>query len=79
MTEPLQHVFVDLGSARKTTSAGEALYLLLFKDDQTSMGWIYPLNSKCAVDVAAATMKLLDDVGDAVKCFLNGQRRGVHE
>ena len=33
------------------------------------MGWIYPFRSKSAVDVSAATTKILTDIGDAVKCF----------
>ena len=34
---------------------GGGLYLILFKDDATRMGWIYPLRSKSAADVASAT------------------------
>ncbi|CAN0397216.1 unnamed protein product, partial [Laminaria digitata] len=33
------------------------------------MGWLYPLKSKSAVDVAAATKQFLADVGGDVKCF----------
>ena len=33
------------------------------------MGWIYPFRGKSAVDVAAATTKVLADIGDAVECF----------
>jgi len=66
---PLQRVFVDLAGPRKIASAGGALYLILFKDDATRMGWLYPLKSKSAADVTAATRKFLADVGGAVECF----------
>ena len=33
------------------------------------MGWLYPLRSKSAADVASATKTFLSDVGDGVKCF----------
>ena len=33
------------------------------------MGWLYPLRSKSAADVASATKIFLSDVGDGVKCF----------
>ncbi|MEP5245481.1 MAG: DDE-type integrase/transposase/recombinase, partial [Alphaproteobacteria bacterium] len=61
--------FVDLAGPRKIASAGGALYLILFKDDATRMGWLYPLKSKSAADVTAATRKFLADVGGAVECF----------
>ena len=74
MTQPLQRVFVDLAGPRKIASAGRALYPILFKDDATRMGWIYPLRSKSTVDVAAAKTKFLADVHDAVKCFRTNNR-----
>ncbi|CAM9207412.1 unnamed protein product, partial [Laminaria digitata] len=46
-----------------------ALCLILFKDDATRMGWLFPLKSKSAVDVAAAAKQILADVGGDVKCF----------
>ncbi|CAN0098402.1 unnamed protein product [Laminaria digitata] len=69
MERPLQRVFVDLAGPRKIASAGGALYLILFKDDMSRMGWIYPLRTKSAADVAAATKQFLADVGDGVQCF----------
>ncbi|CAN0528754.1 unnamed protein product [Laminaria digitata] len=69
MEHRLQRVFVDLAGPRNIASAGGGLYLILFKDDWTRMGWLYPLKSKSAVDVAAATKQFLADVGGDVKCF----------
>ena len=57
MAHFLQHVFVDLLGPRKIASASGALYLLLFKDDAMRMGWLYPLKSKGAADVASAPKK----------------------
>ena len=48
---------------------GGALYLTLFNDDATRMGWLYILRSKSAVDVAAATTNFLAEVCDAANCF----------
>ena len=69
MAYPLQRVFVDLAGSRKIASAGGALYLILFKDDATCMGWLYHSGPKSAADVASATRRFLSDVGDGVKCF----------
>ena len=69
MAHPLQRVFVYLAGPRNIASAGEALYLILFKDDATRMRWLYPLRSKSAADVVSATKIFLSDVGDGVKCF----------
>ena len=55
MEHRLHRVSVDLAGPRKIASAGGGLYLILFKDDATRMGWIYPLRSKSAADVASAT------------------------
>ena len=68
MAHPLQRVFVGL-APRNIASVGGALYLNLFKDDATRMGWLYPLRSKRAADVTSATKTFLSDVGDGVKCF----------
>ncbi|CAN0599097.1 unnamed protein product [Laminaria digitata] len=68
MEHRLQRVFVDLAGPRNIASAEGALYLILFKDDATRMGWLYPLKSKSAVDVAAATKQFLA-VGGDIKCF----------
>ncbi|CAM9826452.1 unnamed protein product, partial [Laminaria digitata] len=69
MEHRLQRVFVDFAGPRNIASAGGALYLIVFKDDATRMGWLYPLKSKSVVDVAAATKQFLADVGGDVKCF----------
>ena len=69
VAHPLQRVLVDLAGPRKITSAGWALYLILFKADVTRMGWLYPLRSKSAADVASTTKKFLADVVGGVKCF----------
>ena len=69
MAHPLQRVFVDLASPRKIASTGGALYMILFKDDATRMGWLYPVRSNSSADVASATTIFLYDVGDGVKCF----------
>ena len=69
MGHPLQRVFVDLVGPRNIASAGGALCLILCKDDATRMGWLYPLRSKSAADVASATKIFLSDVGDGFKCF----------
>ena len=69
MAHPLQRVFVDLAGPWNIASAGGALYLILFKDDATRMGWLYLLKSKSAADLASATKVFLSDVGDGVKCF----------
>ncbi|CAN0338393.1 unnamed protein product, partial [Laminaria digitata] len=69
MEHRLQRVLVDLAGPRNIASAGGGLYLILFKDDATRMGWLYPLKSTSAVDVAAATKQFLADVGGDVKCF----------
>ena len=45
------------------------LYLILFKDDTTCIGWIYPLRSKSTADVASTTKEFLADVGVGVKRF----------
>ena len=69
MEHRLHRVFVDLAGPRTIASAGGGLYLILFKDDATRMGWIYPLRSKSAADVASATKKILADVGGGIKRF----------
>ena len=69
MTHPLQHVLANVADPRNITSAGGALYLTLFKDDATRMGWLNPVWSKRAADVASATKIFLSDVSDGVKCF----------
>ena len=62
----MQLVFVDLAGP-KIASAGEVLYLILFKDDVTRMGWLHSLRSKSAADEASVTKIFLSDVGDGVK------------
>ena len=52
MTHSLQRVSVDISGPRKIASAEAAVYLILFKDDAKRMGWLYPLGSKSAIDVA---------------------------
>ncbi|CAM9595442.1 unnamed protein product, partial [Laminaria digitata] len=69
MEHRLQRVFVHLAGPRNIAFARGGLYLILFKDDATCMGWLYPLKSKSAVNVAAATKQFLADVGGDVKCF----------
>ncbi|CAN0512131.1 unnamed protein product, partial [Laminaria digitata] len=69
MEHRLQRVFVDLTGPRNIASEGGTLYPILFKDHATRMGWFYPLKSKSAADVAAATKQFLADVGGDVKCF----------
>ena len=72
MEHCLHRAFVDLAGPRKTASAGRGLYLILFDDDGTRMGCMYPLRSKSTADVASATMEFRADVGGGVKRFRTG-------
>ena len=54
---PLQRGFIDLVGPEKIASAGGPLYLILFKDDETHVGWLYLFESKNAAEVVAATPK----------------------
>ena len=66
---PLQRVCDDHASPRKVASAGGGLYLILFKDDATRMGWLYPFMSRSAADVTTATRNFLADVGGVIESF----------
>ena len=66
---PLQRVCDDHASPRKVASAGGGLYLILFKDDATRMGWLYPFMSRRCADVTTATRNFLADVGGVVESF----------
>ena len=69
MGHRLHRVFADLAGPGMIASAGGVLYLILFKDDATRIGWIYALRSKSAADLASATKEFRTDVGGGVKQF----------
>ena len=65
----LHRVFIYLTGPRNIASAGGALYLILFQDNATRMGWLYTLRSKIAAGVVTAMKQFLADVVGDVKCF----------
>ena len=69
MEHRLHRIIVDLAGPRNIESAGGVLYLILFKDDATRMGWLYPLKAKSAADFVVATKQFLADVAGDVKGF----------
>lgn len=68
-SQPLQHVVVYLEGSGKILLLGGGVYLVMVRDGETRMGWLYPLRIKSAADVATGTMELLADVTEAVKDF----------